>query len=149
LSTGLRITPAAADHLLSRAEEVPYNVQRLAHEAWEIARARGLERIDEALIDEALRRIVLREDPAYTQIWTNLTVNQKKAVKAVIMSAGRQIFGSEVARTLRVSTSSLQTALKAVESAHLVRVESNLGETVFRLVDPFFAEWLRASQQGS
>ncbi|MFW6010533.1 MAG: hypothetical protein ACOC9H_01310 [Gemmatimonadota bacterium] len=35
----------------------------------------------------------------------------------------------------------------AVESAHLVRVESKLGHTVHRLVDPFLEEWFRVPQE--
>jgi uncharacterized protein len=146
-TTGLQLTEPAAEHILERAGEVPYNVQRLAHETWELARTRGRKRIDPALIDEALRRIVLREDPAYTQIWTSLTANQRKAMKAVVTAGGRQLLSAEVAHARRISTSSLQVALKALEAGHLVRVEARLGASEYRLVDPFFAEWLAASQQ--
>jgi hypothetical protein len=41
----------------------------------------------------------------------------------------------------------MQVALKAIEAGHLVRVEARLGASEYRLVDPFFAEWLAASQQ--
>jgi uncharacterized protein len=146
-ATGLQMAEPVAEHILERAEEVPYNVQRLAHETWELARSRGRKRIDAALVDEALRRIVLREDPAYTQIWTSLTANQRKGIKAVVMAGGRQLLSSEVTHAMRISTSSLQAVLKALEAAHLVRVEAQLGAAEYRLVDPFFAEWLAASQQ--
>lgn len=72
--------------------------------------------------------------------------NQKKALKAVIMTEGRQPLSGEVTRALRIPASSLQTALTALQKAHLVRTEAARGETRYRLVDPFFADWLRVSQ---
>jgi uncharacterized protein len=142
-----QLSDTATAYILERAQEVPYNVQRLAHETWEMARTRGRKRIDAPLIDEALRRVVLREDPAYTQIWTSLTANQRKGVKAVIVANGRQLLSSDVAHAMRMSTSSMQAVRKALEAAHLVRVEAKLGAAEYRLVDPFFAEWLSASQR--
>lgn len=145
-NTGFDPGGDVAPRILELAQEVPYNVQRLAHETWEMARAHGRTELEAGLVDEALRRIVLREDPAYTQIWSQLTGNQKKALKAVIMTEGRQPLSGEVTRALRIPASSLQTALTALQRAHLVRTEAAQGETRYRLVDPFFADWLRVSQ---
>lgn len=42
-----------APRILELAQEVPYNVQRLAHETWEMARARGRTELEAGLVDEA------------------------------------------------------------------------------------------------
>lgn len=144
--TGIEPSAKATVRILDLADDVPYNVQRLAHAAWEACRAEGLERVDARTVEDALHRIVLREDPAYTQIWSQLTVNQKKALKAVVLSGGRQVLAARVSRELDIPPSSLHTALEALRTAHIVRVEAAAGETSHRLVDPFFAEWLRISQ---
>jgi AAA+ ATPase superfamily predicted ATPase len=144
--SGFDVTDGSCERILERAEEVPYNVQRLAHEAWEAVRAGGHRTLTLEIVDAALRQIVLREDPAYTQIWTTLTANQKKTLKAVIASRGEQLFTADVARRFRIPTSSLQAALRSLEKAHLVRAEQDRGQVRYRLVDPFVAAWLAESQ---
>lgn len=146
-ASGMVPARAATDRILDAAQEVPYNVQRLAHEVWEMGRGRDVAALRAEHVDESMRRIVLREDPAYTQIWSQLTANQKKALKVVIATGGRRVLAGEVSREFRIPTSSLQVAVEALRRAHLVRIEATLGETVYRLVDPFFAEWLRLAQQ--
>jgi hypothetical protein len=125
---------------------VPYNVQRLAHQVWEMLRAGAGKAVSRPLVDEALERLVRREDPAYTQIWTTLRRNQKTAVKAVIGEGGTSLFSSRVARTYHISTASMQTALKQLEEASLLRTEPMDGQTRYHLIDPFFAAWLRVVQ---
>lgn len=146
--TGFRLADAAAERILDLAEEVPYNVQRLAHGTWELALARGTEDVTSALVAEALRRIVMRDDPAYTQLWTGFTTNQKKALKAVIRSGGVEVLAAEHTHALRIPTSSLRAALLALDDAHVIRQEMAQGRSRYRLVDPFLAEWLAVSQGG-
>lgn len=144
--TDLRLTDEAAVTILDLAEEVPYNVQRLAHATWELCTTRTDKDVDSQVVGKALRRIVLRDDPAYTQLWTRLTMNQKKALKAVIRSQGVEVLAGEQTRAFRISASSLRTALEALEEAHVIRVEPSLGQSRYRLVDPFIAEWIAVSQ---
>jgi hypothetical protein len=145
-ATGVEPAKDVANRILDLAQEVPYNVQRLAHEVWEVCRAHGRVVLEGDVVSEALHRIVVREDPAYTQTWTRLTANQKKALKAVVMTGGREVLAGHVTRELSIASSSLQVALKALQEAQLVRVEASLGTTRHRLVDPFFADWLRVAQ---
>jgi len=96
--------------------------------------------------DLALERIVRREDPAYTQVWTSLTSNRKKALKAVIHGGGVGLLAADVLRRIGLSASSLKLALTDLEKAHIVRREHTGGDSRYRLVDPFFAAWLRVFQ---
>lgn len=144
--SGFTTEPDACEYILKRAEEVPYNVQRLAHQVWEMLRAGTGRAVSRPLVDEALERLVRREDPAYTQIWTTLRRNQKTAIKAVIGEGGTSLLSSRVARTYHISTPSIQTALKQLEEASLLRTEQRDGQTRYRLVDPFFSAWLRVVQ---
>jgi uncharacterized protein len=146
----LILSPKAAELLLMLADDVPYNVQRLAHEAWEMAQEVRADRkkvvVDDTLIERALERVVRREDPAYTQLWTSLTQNRKKALKAVIRYGGTGLQKADALREIRISSSSLVRALNDLESGHFIRTESAGGATKYRLVDPFFAHWLRVFQ---
>lgn len=147
---GLSMAKQTANLLLTLSNDVPYNVQRLAHETWEMAQeARGEKKkmvVDDSLVDLALERVVRREDPAYTQLWMSLTQNRKKALKAVIRHDGSSLQRADVLRETRISSSSLARALADLETGHFIRTESAAGTTRYRLVDPFFAHWLRVFQ---
>jgi len=109
-------------------------------------RARGAETLTEADVDLALDRLVGREDTLYTQVWLTLRKNQKAALKAVIGEGGASLMSSGVARKHNISVASLQTALRQLEENQHIRQERSLGNARYRLVDPFFAAWLRKSQ---
>jgi uncharacterized protein (UPF0147 family) len=143
---GFEPTAEACERILDLAEDVPYNVQRLAHEAWEMLRSRGAEVLTGADVDVALDRLVGREDPLYTHIWLALRKNQKTALKAVIGEGGASLLSGAVTRKHKISAASLQTALRQLEDDQHIRQERSLGSARYRLVDPFFAAWLQKSQ---
>jgi uncharacterized protein (UPF0147 family) len=144
--SGFATESGACAHILESAEAVPYNVQRLAHQIWEMLRAGPENTVTVAVVDAALERLVRRDDPAYTQIWITLRRNQKSAIKAVISEEGTGLLSSRVARSYHISTASMQTALKQLEEASLLRSERRDGHSRFCLIDPFFAAWLRVVQ---
>lgn len=145
---GMRVEPGALEHVLDLCDDVPYNVQRLAHEAWELLRSGEVPALTPAVVRMAAERIVRREDPAYTQIWTQLSKNQKKALKAVITHGGERLQSGRVSVELGISASSMQAALKALEDAHLIRPVEDRGQVRYRPVDPFLAVWLAYAQGG-
>ena len=132
--------------MLDLCDDVPYNVQRLAHEAWELLRAGEARALTPDVVRASAERIVRREDPAYTQIWTQLSRNQKKALKAVITHGGQRLQSAAVSAELGISTSSMQAALRALEDVHLIRVTAEQGAVAYRPVDPFLGVWLDYAQ---
>src|SRR5688572_13488415 len=93
-------------------------------------------------VRQAAQKIVEQEDPAYTQIWTQLSANQKRALKAVIASNGENLQSAAVTRAAGISTSSMQTALQALENDQLIRPEYRDGKLRYCLVDPCLGCWL-------
>lgn len=146
-ASGFEASTSGCEAILELADEVPYNVQRLAHEVWEMLRSGVVERLDGACVTLARRRVVDREDPAYTQVWSSLTRNQKKALKAVIASGGRELQSARVSREFRLPPSSMQAAVEALVARHLVRLDPLGGEVRYRLVDPFLAAWIAEAQE--
>lgn len=145
-ASGFDVGDGACRHILRQAEDVPYNVQRLAAEAWDLLRGGEGGALTSAAVDLALERIVRKEDPAYTQMWTSLTRNQRKALRAVAESDGTRLLSAASARALALSASSLQAALRALLDRHLLRPEQSGGRQRYRLVDPFFRAWLRLAR---
>jgi uncharacterized protein (UPF0147 family) len=72
--SGVVITAEAVERILDHARNVPYNVQRLAHETWEMARSGAIAPpVEPADIDRALTRIGGQEAPAHAALWRSLT----------------------------------------------------------------------------
>jgi DNA-binding transcriptional ArsR family regulator len=132
--------------ILELAEEVPYNVQRLASEAWEMLRSGDLGSLTPDGARVAVERIVIKEDPAYSLIWTRLTRNQRMALRAIIERSGEGLRSVEVIGPLGMSASSMHAAIQGLETAHLIRASRESGRVRYRLVDPFLAAWLGRSQ---
>lgn len=146
---GTTVVDGALATLFELADDVPYNVQRLAHEVWERVRAREAPRVTGEEVERALADLVDKEDPAYTQLWTNLTVNQKKGLKAVMTTGGEEVFSAAVSREHALPVASLQTALDQLEDRHVVRrvTEDGGPGPRYRFVDPFLAAWIRRGQK--
>jgi hypothetical protein len=148
--SGVAITPAAVERILDHARDVPYNVQRLAHETWEMARSEVLRPpLEPDDIDLALRRVVAQEGPAYAILWRSLTTVQKKALKAIIEQDGRRLHSHAVSHRYGIARSSMQRALEALEERQLIRQNLDEPDLHYLLVDPFLAAWLHREQQAS
>lgn len=140
---GLSITGDAVEAILDLAEDVPYNVQRLAHETWAAALSGG-EPVTVARVRTVLDRLVSRDDPFYTQTWNGLTRTQQHALLAVAREGGTGLYAGALLQTYALpSPSTMQAAIKALARAGVVRDEERRGGVRVRLDDPFFAAWLR------
>jgi AAA+ ATPase superfamily predicted ATPase len=144
--SGFGFEEGACALIVDRAADVPYNVQRLAHELWEMLREGRYTTVNGTSIEAALERVVRREDLAYTQIWTKLRKNQRLGLRAVITEGGESLLRSEVAKRVGITTPSLQKALGQLEQLDLIRQVSARGKSRWVLVDPFLAAWLKMAQ---
>jgi hypothetical protein len=86
--------PSVLNLILDLAEEVPYNVQMLAHACWENLRAKAESEqpvLSHSVVQRALERLVRQYDPFYTQIWNGLTAIQQKTSILVITEGGTNL----------------------------------------------------------
>ena len=140
---GLAISDEAVEAVLDLAEDVPYNVQRLAHEAWAEALAGG-EAVTPERVQDVLDRLASRDDPFYTQTWNGLSRTQKQALLAVAREGGTGLYAGELLQAYDLtSPSTMRTAVGALVKAGVAREEEHQGGVRVRLEDPFFAAWLR------
>ena len=145
LKGGIAIGQGAIDAILDVSEEVPYNVQLLAHACWEACREDGSRRpapLTPERVHAVARVAALRNDPLYTQLWTSLPVTQRKALLALVRERGQGMSSADVAQRYDIPVASVQTALRALEQKTIVREEHLRGVTRLRLEDPLFATWL-------
>ncbi len=132
--------------ILTLAEEVPYNVQLLAHACWEQLRGGTTtnERVlTEAVVRQALERVVRQYDPFYTQLWNGLTAIQQKTLTAVIAADGVNLQSMKMVKAVGKGISTVKRALDALLERDILREEESLGSVRLRFEDPFFGHWIR------
>jgi len=136
--------PAAIAAILDLAEQVPYNVQLLAHICWEmLAAQKSKPTLSVELVTQALERVTRRYDPFYTQLWNALTAIQQKTLITVIAEGGTGMQKGSVARSVGKGVATVQQALRALEGRDILRQEEATGTVRYRFEDPFFDAWIR------
>lgn len=139
------------DLILDLAEEVPYNVQALAHTCWNLlAGAQDSEGrvLSPELVRGALERIVRQNGPFYTQQWVQLTAIQKKTLLAVVEEGGKLLQSQEVTRRIGTTPASVRKALLKLMDSNILREEATAGDNRYRFEDPFFSHWMMLAVKG-
>jgi len=150
IAGGIAVQPGATDAILDAAEDVPYNIQLLAHACWEACReslgkvksGRHPAALTPGLVERTRDVIAQRSDPIYTQLWTRLSSFQQRALLALLREGGVGLATNAVARRYRLSIPALAKSLKLLERKSIIREEQTLGNTRLRLEDPFFGAWI-------
>lgn len=150
---GFKIEPATAEQngdsaaaeILNLAEEVPYNVQMLAHTCWEeLSGSESNLILSKELINNSLARIVRQYDPFYTQVWNQLTRIQQKTLLALIKTGGVNMQSASVVHAVGKGASTISKSVAALLAKELIREEETEGSIRLRFDDPFFARWIQS-----
>jgi len=147
VESGFKVQDASAISLiLDLAEDVPYNVQMLAHSCWDQLRDHVPIRsaiLTEAVVRQALELLVRQYDPFYTQLWTALTSIQQRTLQAVVKQGGVKLQSMTVVRSLGRGPSTVRRSLGALIDRNILREEESANGIRMRFEAPFFAQWIR------
>ena len=138
--------PSAISLILDLAEDVPYNVQMLAHSCWDQLRDHVSVKsavLTEVVVRQALELLVRQYDPFYTQLWTALTSIQQRTLLAVVQQRGVKLQSMTVVRSLGKGPSTVRRSLGALIDRNILREEESGNGIRMRFEDPFFAQWIR------
>jgi hypothetical protein len=139
-------TPEGIEAILDEAADVPYNVQLLAHSCWEAGRtSRAGTRLTAGLVKQVAAEAARRNDPIYTQLWTDLSVPQRTALLAVVHEGGKGLTSSAVSKRYHLPVSTIQKAVAALVNRQIVREDMSGGTSRLGLEDPLFGTWLRTT----
>jgi hypothetical protein len=135
-----RLDEGALDALLTIADLIPYDVQRIAHELWdyaELAKRRVLSASDVRWVAEAL---VAGQSTYYEQLWQHLSPAQRAVLQALAERGPLQIYAETVRSEYRLGPAS--TVQRAIESLGSKGVLDRYKGRYFFL-DPLFPQWIR------
>ncbi|MDX2192860.1 MAG: hypothetical protein NW201_05870 [Gemmatimonadales bacterium] len=145
LATVSRPAPDGIEAILDLAEDVPYDVQRLAHACWSDARARrGRPRMDAEAVRRVHGEIARTNEPLYMHLWSSLTAAQQRALLLLLDPAAVEegLLSAGTARRARLPVSTLQRAFDALVDRQVLREELAVGGRTLKFEDPLFKGWV-------
>lgn len=137
--TGFRPDPGLGGAIVELAGNLPYDVQRLAHETWDDARAEGERRVGLEHLHATLRRLLNEHHAIFEAMWQRLTVPQRGALRAVVLEDGRELLSADVRARHRLSgASSVQASLAALVRDDVLSREGGR----YIVIDSLLREWV-------
>jgi hypothetical protein len=137
--SGFRPEPGLGAAVVELAGNLPYDVQRLAHETWDDARSGGRQRVTLDDLHQALRRLLAEQQILYEAVWERLTLAQRAVLRAVVLEDGRELLSADARTHHRLGgPSTVQASLAALVRQDLVA--RDLGRYV--VVDSLLREWV-------
>jgi uncharacterized protein len=137
--SGVRPEPGLGTAIVDLAGNLPYDVQRLAHETWDDARAAGARKADLDQLHATLGRLLAEQDTMFEAVWQRLTLAQRGVLRAVVVQGGREILSADTRARHRLGgASSIQASLAAlIKQDLLVREDAR-----YLVIDSLLREWV-------
>ncbi|HXT71597.1 MAG TPA: hypothetical protein VN700_17705 [Vicinamibacterales bacterium] len=138
--SGLTPEPGIGMAIVEVSGNLPYDVQRLAHETWDDASVMRKRRVGLEDVHETLRRLLAEQEVFFETIWQRLTLAQRAVLRAVVIERGASILGGDVRNRHRLGgASSVQTSLAALQRLDVVARED---DGRYAVVDSLMREWV-------
>ena len=137
--SGIRAEPGLGAAVVELAGNLPYDVQRLAHETWDDVRAGGGRRATLDDLHNALRRLLAEQQTMFEALWQRLTLSQRAVLRAVVLQDGRELLSADVRERHRLGgASTVQAALGALLRDDVIARD----EARYVVVDSLLKEWV-------
>jgi hypothetical protein len=139
IRAGIRVDAGFGAAVLDLAGHLPYDVQRLAHEAWDDARAARAKRVGLEQLHATLRRLLAEQAVVFEGAWQRLTLAQRGVLRAVVIEDGRELLSADVRERHRLGgASTVQAALGALARRDLVMRDGPR----WLVIDSLMREWI-------
>lgn len=136
--SGIKPEDGLGAAIVEVAGNLPYDVQRLAHETWDEVRRGTRRRASLDDLHQALKRLLVEQQTMFEAIWQRLTLAQRAVLRAVVID-GRELLSADVRARHRLGgPSSVQTALAALVRDDVISREGDR----YIVVDSLLREWV-------
>src|SRR5262245_43971749 len=137
--SGIRAEEGLGASIVDLAGNLPYDVQRLAHETWDDVRASGGKRATIDALHTTLARLIAEQATLFQTVWHTLTQAQLSVFRTVVLHNGQGLLSADVRARYRLGgPSSIQASLAALLKQDLVLKEG----TQYVVVDSLLREWI-------
>jgi hypothetical protein len=137
--SGIRPDPGLGAAIVDLAGNLPYDVQRLAHETWDDVRQAGRRRAGPDDLHATLSRLLGEQQTIFEAVWQRLTLAQRAVLRAVVLQSGRELHSADTRTRHRLGgPSSVQASLAALVKQDLLLKE----DQQHVVVDSLLREWV-------
>ena len=138
-ATGIKPVADFGTAIIELAGNLPYDVQRLAHEVWDDAKAAGRKTVNLDDLHGTLTRLLGEHETLFEGLWQRLTLAQRAALRATVLQDGRELLSSETRTRHRLTgASTVQASLAALMREDIVTKEGPR----YVVVDSLLREWV-------
>jgi hypothetical protein len=137
--TGIKPEPGVGTAHVELAGNLPYDVQRLAHETWDDVHAAGHRRVTVEDLHATLSRLLAEQHLVFEALWQRLTLPQRATLRAVVLAEGRELLSADVRLRYRLGgPSTVQSALAALMREDVIARENQR----YTVIDSLMREWV-------
>ncbi len=138
-ASGIKPEEGLAEAIVDLAANVPYDVQRLAHETWDDVREAGKKRVGLDDLHATLHRLLTEQSMVFEESWQRLTLPQRAVLRALVLEDGKELMSADVRNRHRLpGTSTIQAALAALLRQDIIIRDGSRYVTV----DSLYREWV-------
>jgi hypothetical protein len=136
LKTGNKIEAQLVEEIVARCENHPMYVQQFLFYLWE----EKVTKLSIETVDEVERRILQGSRNEFLNLWDSLTLNQKKTLKLILFTGGREMFYANALQAVDLNAGSQVT--RSLEK--LVGDDIVLKNDEYKIQDVMFKKWIQA-----
>ena len=138
-ASGIRAEPGLGAAIVELAANLPYDVQRLAHETWDDLRAAGGRRAALEHLHATLARLLAEQNTIFEALWQRLTLAQRATLRATVLQDGRELLSADTRTRYRLGgPSTVQASLSALVRQDVLVKEQQR----YVVVDSLLREWV-------
>jgi len=128
---------ASAKAIYQKANGVPYYVQMLAYEYYNLA-LMNQNHSAETLLAAAVNNLVSEKSEEYIAIFERFSPTQKKIIEIVLKYGGTNLFRRDILSEYHIPASTLKKGLSKLVESGILSLENN----IYQFSDIFFEQWL-------
>jgi hypothetical protein len=143
--SGMRPEAGLGAAIVDLAGNLPYDVQRLAHETWDVVhappsgRSRSARRATLDDLHLALKRLLSEQQMMFEAVWQRLTLAQRAVLRAVVLEEAGGLLSADVRTRHRLGgPSTVQASLAALVREDLITRDAER----YVVVDSLLREWV-------
>jgi uncharacterized protein len=138
-ATGMKPAADLGLAIVELAGNLPYDVQRLAHETWDDVKAAGRKTVTLDDLHATLTRLLGEHETLFESLWQRLTLAQRGALRAAVLQDGRELLSADTrARHRLAGASTVQASLAALVREDILARDGQR----YVVVDSLFREWV-------
>ena len=138
-ATGMKPEHGLGQAIVELAGNVPYDVQRLAHETWDDVRVSGRKPVTLDDLHLTLTRLLGEHQTIFEESWQRLTLVQRAVLRALVLEHGRELLSADVRTKHRLpGTSTVQSALAALVKQDVILKDG----PQYAVSDSLYREWV-------